>query len=159
MLSRAGFRCQTQCHSNAFRWVHVLNNNLGKRVLQANATGYNTHNTSHQCGFFLCLRQLPQTSPSVINYLRKCEELHTNLHLICVKKYTNDVDKYLIFNYYYRESYHVSDSYPLSIWCASAECVHLQKWVWPSIESVDPSHSVFQVWHWSLIKGQRSIEW
>lgn len=34
MLSRARFRCQTQCHNNAFCWVHVLNNNLGQRVLQ-----------------------------------------------------------------------------------------------------------------------------
>lgn len=69
MLSRAGFRCQTQCNSNAFCWVHVLNNNLGQRVLQLmplDTYTHNTHNTSRQCGFCLCLRELPQTSPSVI---------------------------------------------------------------------------------------------
>jgi len=38
---------------------------------------------------------VPTTSDFTLgNYLRKCEELHTNLHLITMKKHTNDVDKH-----------------------------------------------------------------
>jgi len=41
--------------------------------------------------------------------------------------------------------YVTSEWPPWIIGCASAEDLWYQKWVWPSIDSVDPSHCLFQV--------------
>ena len=42
-------------------------------------------------------------------------------------------------------------SAPWIIGCASAECIQYWKWVWPSINSVDPSHCAAKVWCFSHV--------